>query len=394
MKFVILKGIMVLNRMLHKPSLAVTILLMAFIASAFSTVYGFQETPSIEVYQPASSDPVIKVYWNYTLPSGCRKDDVETLFQALMEMQVLLKKSIYRFISEHPNEFDELALLRFENVSNPEEAEVIYGVYLLPEGEVGGEVQIVTPIGTEPWKLFLDCKLTRMPLSLRLRVVMHELMHTLGLGHVHEHGSGFEVMLANAKNVEEYGYYPSTLDLYAIYQTMFKKNRERIVTLPEWMEWEPIKPYDEELQELQQKLKDDETKISLLGERIDILIDDIRKIKRERDSLRSNISAFQERIKALETAKSYLNQSLSKALETIKSQGQEIQTLQASLSRAEAEKQVLKRRLQQANQIILALAILVVSLTAVAVITFRRGGGLKSTPVFDNYDLFHLPPQV
>jgi len=380
---------------------APTIVLALLILSLINLANAMPSVGQIDVFKPASSDPIVLVYWNYSVPKGCDQREASIVFQALSEAQRILKSSIYRFISEHPNQFDDLALLRFENVSDPRKAEVIYGVYVLEEAKTGGAVTIY---GDRAWELHLDCKLAEMDHSVRLNVAMHELLHTLGLGHVHEGGEDFEVM-----NVASEAYYPSTLDLFAIYRVMFEKKWNEPVTLPNTIEWKPVIPYAIELKQLQQKLSNLNEKISSLQTQVVDLSNDVKRLEEEKSALfkenqrlNANLVSFRKLVEELEAENadlesrlgeykslvSALNRSLSEALETIKSQNEEIQSLKtenrqlssqlqdlrASLNETEVENQALRQQLQQANQTILALAILTICLVAItiAAITLKK----------------------
>ena len=367
---------------------------MLLVFSSANTINATTQIAQIDVYKPASSDPVILVYWNYSIPRGCDRYKVLTLFQALKEAQQILKSSIYRFISEHPNEFDQLALLQFENVSDPRKAEVIYGVYVLEEGRTGGAVTIY---GDRAWELHLDCKLAEMDYSIRLNVAMHELLHTLGVGHVHEGEASFEVM---GSAIE--AYYPSTLDLFAIYQVMFEKKWNEPATLPNTIRWEPVIPYTVELKQLRQKLGDLKEKTSSLQTQVVDLLNDVKRLEEEKNAvleenqrLNASLTYFQKLVEKLEDQNadlvsrlnkyedmvSSLNQSLAEAYEKINAQQEEIQNLkdvnqqlslqlkdlEARLSQAETENQALRQQLQQANQTIQALAILASCLTTITI---------------------------
>ena len=382
-----------------KKALIISLMLLVF--SFTNTINATTQVAQIDVYKPASSDPVILVYWNYSIPKGCDRYKVLTLFQALKEAQRILKSSIYRFISEHPNQFDQLALLRFENASDPRKAEVIYGVYVLEEGRTGGAVTIY---GDRAWELHLDCKLAEMDYSIRLNVAMHELLHTLGVGHVHEGGEDFEIMGASINT-----YYPSTLDLFGIYQAMFEKKWNEPAVLPEWIKWEPVIPYNMELQQLReenQKLQDEvsslRSDLNKLKGKLDQANDLITVITQENQQLKTQASNLRESLESLTTENAALrsqlqeyenmiralNQTLAEKIKTLESQQTQIQSLKAenqqlslqlselqtSLSRAEAENQALRQQLQQANQTIQALAILAICLTAttIAAITLKK----------------------
>jgi len=351
-------------------------ILSLLVLSCFTAVSAIQETPSIDVYQPVSSDPIIEVYWNYTVPEGCTQESVETLFQSLVRMQNLLKKSIYRFISEYPGKFDGLALLSFRNVSDPEKAEVIYEIYLLEEGRTGGAVTIY---GGSPWKLNLDCKLAKMDQALMFHVVMHELIHTLGVGHIREGKSDFEVMGGSVE-----AYYPTTLDLYAIYVAMFKEvKHEQTINLPPEIEYKSVIPYDVELGHLREENERLEIEVSRLQsdlnklqEKLDQANDLITVITQENQQLKDQVSSLRESLENLTRENAGLEQQLAHAQNEVSKLQDEVSSLRALNSKLQTENQHLKRQLQQANQTILTLSILTVCLIAItiAVITFRRRG--------------------
>ena len=68
-------------------------------------------TPVIQVYPPPSKTFPLKVYWSQAVPGGCTVQSKEMLYRTLHVAQLMLKHSIYRFLDENPDKYDELAQL-------------------------------------------------------------------------------------------------------------------------------------------------------------------------------------------------------------------------------------------------------------------------------------------
>jgi DNA repair exonuclease SbcCD ATPase subunit len=84
-------------------------------------------------------------------------------------------------------------------------------------------------------------------------VIFHEFMHALGLGHARQSTCGdgsLELMWPTTAS--RMRMYPSTLDLYALHQLLFKGAREAI-TLPRNLRYEMVLPYRYEIQVLKEE---------------------------------------------------------------------------------------------------------------------------------------------
>ena len=333
------------------------------------------------------------------------KDRIEMAFYQAVRAW---RKAFLRFSAEYP-EFERISEIRFVNVSAPDQADI---ALVVVKGINISDTLIFRVATTEkPNLIRIPCSRGKEYSDGQLFTLLaHELGHALGLGHSTPPSKDFPELMANP---EEWTY-PSTLDLYAIYQLYFGnlqfKDVEVNITLPADVEYKMVIPYDVELQKVREELSNAKARISSLEEQIVILHDDIKKLRTEKNllilenaELNASLASLQKLVEKLEDRNadlelrlseyedmvSSLNQSLAEAYEEISAQREEIQNLkdvnqqlslqlselQRSLSLAEAENQALRQQLQQADQTIQALAILIICLTAItiAVAVFKRG---------------------
>ena len=250
--------------------------------------FGEEQAPAIEVLpgSPPKNYPIrIYVYRQAYVTERdqniftCVWTDqiISTLYEALRD----LRGSILRFIDEHP-EYRELALIHFVNVSSPNEADITFKVVSMIA--TNSTFYGVAYFGDKPAEIAVVCRMVDRGRETVYNVVLHEILHALGLGHAKQRFTGDgapELMWPGpSTRVKQY---PTTLDLYALYVVHFGSVSGGVITLPSDMKYEMVIPYTQEIQALRQenaKLKNQLSTSTMLFE----------KLRQERDALRNKLS--------------------------------------------------------------------------------------------------------
>jgi archaellum component FlaC len=203
------------------------------------------------------------------------------IMAALHEALHDLRGSILRFIDEHP-EFRELALIHFTNASSPSDADITFKIVDMIAANP--DFEGVTYLSGRVIEIAVVCRLGGGAENDAHDLILHELLHALGLGHakqqITEDKSEELMWPKSSTHVKQY---PTTLDLYALYMVHFGSASGGVVTLPNGMRYEMVVPYAQEIQTLRrenQKLKDQVNTSSMLFE----------KMKQERDALRDKLA--------------------------------------------------------------------------------------------------------
>jgi len=234
----------------RKLYLAFLIIFLIF-NSLIVDAYSEENRPTIQAGRKhLSRDYPYKVYaYSYAVDGDCRYTDriVEVFYDVLREFP----KIIIRFVDEYP-EYRKLVLLDFVNISKPDEATIRFKVVNFLEGNYIGFAKYFSDGASE---ILILCEAYNRGYHTIWNVIMHELLHALGLGHAEQETTtdGFpELMHRQASSVVKT--YPSTLDLYALYMIHFTYyGDETSVTLPEEIEYKMVIPYSYEFQKLQTK---------------------------------------------------------------------------------------------------------------------------------------------
>jgi len=175
----------------------------------------------------------VKIYWK---PSEtCPADFNQVLKKTLDTAIVLLRKSVWRFMEENDGKFDEMVKFRIEYTQNPEEAHIIVTGDRLEEGVAGAtSIATIDDKMVPQTEIVYDCGIVLRSMVPAFNIVLHELLHGLGLGHAYfdKVGDQWEIM-AEEKPEGEPTIYVSTLDLYAWDRGWFKASRDRIIVLRE-----------------------------------------------------------------------------------------------------------------------------------------------------------------
>jgi len=251
-------------------------------------VFAEEQEPAIEVFSgtPPRNYP-IRIY---VYPQTFQNEQVDQPFPcewankimaALHEALHDLRGSILRFIDDHP-EYRELALIHLINASSPSDADITFKIVdmIAADPSFAG----VTYFSGKPIEVAIVCRLGGGGENITHNMILHELLHALGLGHAKQKLTGdgsWEVMWPKLTNRAKI--YPSTLDLYALYVVHFGSVGGGVITLPSDLRYEMVVPYAAEIQALRQenaKLKDQLNTSTMLFE----------KLRQERDALRDKLA--------------------------------------------------------------------------------------------------------
>jgi uncharacterized membrane protein len=203
------------------------------------------------------------------------------IMAALHEALRDLRGSILRFIDEHP-EYRELALIHFINASSPSDADITFKIVDMIA--INPDFEGVTYRSDRVIEIAVVCRLGGGAENDAHDLILHELLHALGLGHAKQpitEDKSQELMWPKLTNRAKI--YPSTLDLYALYVVHFDSASGDVITLPNDMKYEMVTPYAAEIQALKQenqKLRDQLGTSAMLFERV----------RQERDMLRNKLA--------------------------------------------------------------------------------------------------------
>jgi len=385
------------------------IMLVAFLRVADAA----EQPPLIKVHEPPSRSLPLKVYvypmavdLDNNQQFACEADSkIKNLFYDVLRA---FPKVVLRFMDEYP-EYRKLALIHFKNTSTPSDATIILKVIKEREEphvayvnywEGGAEICVKCSILQWAFNVTNDEVKAE---NLAWSVIAHELGHALGLGHAKQMytGDGHPELMYFGGFGDEKVYY-STLDLYAIYVNFFTEvnyglDGEANITLPSNIEYKMVVPYDVELQQLREENQRLRSDLSDMQVRLDQLNDVINRLTNENEALKEQVSSLKKSVESLEkqldqteAVKSNLEQQLAQAQNEISKLQDEVSRLQEDAIALQAlnnklqtqnelltsENQSLRQQLQQANQMIHALAILAICLTAITLvmITVKRRG--------------------
>ena len=277
----------------------------------------------------------VKIYWK---PSEtCPAEFNEVLKKTLDAAIILLRKSVWRFMEENDGQFDEMITFRIEYTDNPEEAQIIVSGDNLEPGVAGITAMGVSDEGLEMVEIIYDCDVVLRPMVPAFNVVLHELLHGLGLGHTYfdKVGDQWEIM-AESKREGEPTIYVSTLDLHALYQIWFTKYRGDTVGLPQDLEFREVKPYVVELEELKKIYEDLHRKYGVLEGEIASLKDDLKILEKRVDELEQNVATISTKVSSLEKRATNLEEEVETISETVETISSEVSQVAGGLESVNA----------------------------------------------------------
>jgi len=293
---------------------------MAFLLLQTILTPAYSEKYSIGVFLPPTRNPPIKVYWDYSSISNCPKELSETIFETVKVAMVMLRKSIYRFAEESDGRYDELVKIRFENTSRLRDSHIVVRVNQLGE-EVAGKTTLSFIDGNPnpPYIVEIDCETPLSGTVPAFNVVLHELLHALGLGHTKHYmmpDGNLEVM-AETKPVErEPTIYVSTLDLYALYKIFFTgylwgRVKDVVEIDSDRFSYRQVTPYVVEFDVLRKKYDELSSKYSFLERGYMNLSRDLETVSINVKSLESSLSKMNLEVENMSRSISSISTKLS-----------------------------------------------------------------------------------
>ena len=295
-----------------KSKLAVLTLVLALLVSSIQILEASAETgdlPRIEVYRLLFTPTTIDVYV-YPDDLDVKTGDTFTcpyrdkVIPAFYETLRRLRKSLIRFADEYPK-YEAIVDIRFVNATRIEEADLVLKIV---RGWNVSRTLLYRVVDREkPNEIHITCEDAEMFSEPELRgVLMHELLHALGVGHAETAWTDFhepEVMLNIRPDA-----YPTTLDLYAVYLVYFNPpdfgdNYKANITLPPDLEYKMVVPYDVEIQRLREENEKLKSEIDDLwshlrnaSDIIEYLNDENRKLRQENEDLQVMNAALEEQV--------------------------------------------------------------------------------------------------
>jgi hypothetical protein len=263
----------------------------------------------------------VKIYWQNS--TECPAEFNQVLKKTLDTAIILLRKSIYRFMEENDGKYDELIGLRLEYVDNPDDAQIIISGKQLEEG-VAGEAMLGMVDGKlVKAEINYDCEVVLKPMVPAFNVVLHELLHGLGLGHTEV---AWDIM--GPKDQPEPVIYVSNLDLEALYQLWFKAYDRDVYDLGPGAEHRQIKPYMVELNELEGIYRDLQSKYGNLS-------NEVLKVKADMTIVKNNLTIISSKVAEISKGLFNVSESLRNQGTMLKKQSEMISNIAEELNATE-----------------------------------------------------------
>lgn len=345
----------------------------------------FLSLPLINIsYQSIEVYPNTVKYYNSTVisirpdyaGSTCSQEATLTILSEIPNALKNHRDAVIRFIGEYG--YDEILNLKLSISENG-----IIPIYArnLP-GKVGGRTSTLYTQEGEVLEIWIEigCDVAYTSPNYRQAIILHEIYHALGLGHTLV-PSTIELMNGLDRNSPPY---PSSLDLYALWQLWFGNLQAESVRLPPNIPYVQVLPYNFQMSQIESSVR-----------QLQFTIDnDIKRIYTNINSLRSDVNNLIElgtrssvEINDLRT----VTDNLVKNQESLKSSLTELENrlsvrdadLLAKITglRNEAENQAveinsLKKEIENLNlQLKLFTVALFVAVLSLSLLVFRRRGG-------------------
>lgn len=263
--------------------ISVLMFMLIFLSPVQAISISIETIPLSESYRKLP----VKIYWEYS--RECPSEFNEVLKKTLDTAIILLRKSIYRFMEENDGRYDEFIRFRIEYVDNLDESQIF-----ITGRQLGMEIAGITNIHTIEKKMvkaeiYYDCEVVLKPIVPAFNIVLHELLHGLGLGHTDFKGENGEYDIMGEKSRPEPVIYVSNLNLEALYSLWFRGYDKQVYTTSSDFQFKQIKPYVVELQELEEIYKDLQSKYSAMSSEVLSLKSDVAVLKNDVVEIKSNI---------------------------------------------------------------------------------------------------------
>lgn len=368
---------------------------LTLVVLVFAGLNQLATTNWIEIY-PVPTPPEVLIYVERT--GICTSED--RIISQLPTVFQIHRDAVLRFITELGERYDQLLDVKFKIINSERAAHVIFRAKKLEPPIIGQ-----TFIGdTLPLEVEIDCGLASYPDFYMQAIILHELYHTLGIGHIRNDVSG-DLMGGPISDVRR-PVYPTTLTLYAIYLRYFGglSNAKTSIQLPSSIPYVQSRPFSESIEYLSKQVeslsRDLSRYMTAYEEAKQIIANDIASLRNDVVFLRNTTEMLESRINGTESKVDSLGSQLSDVVTQVSNLGGEVSSLKegqrsiseslsgikASLDRSGREIELLRGSLtalsaelekQSRTVTILSLVVLVLSaaVPAVAVYFRRRGGG-------------------
>jgi hypothetical protein len=345
------------------------------------------ETPSLKIDPLVASrvrhrDYTVYVYADYDNSYCPENGSVNKIIGESLDLALQIhKESMLRFVQEYGFEYAKLVLLKFERTSNIDEAAVIVRV---KDIEALGQALYTRYSGRYYGLIIYDCDLAEYPLNAVLSTILHELYHTIGLGHP-DKDNGYELM--------GYGldyFYPSSLDAAAIWELWFSGRYDNyqsdetiwFTTNLSYTLLEPFPSTIDRLLDQNRELLDRNKKLEdrirgLASENYDLKNDimtlrdrvtkyeyEVRGLSAENEALRNEtarlnmlVGDLSGRLEEREKAVAKLSEELSSASARISSLESQVEKLESLKSSLENENELLRARIDSLRWWLLVLVV-------------------------------------
>ncbi|MEM0381423.1 MAG: hypothetical protein QW580_01980 [Nitrososphaerota archaeon] len=362
----------------------------------FAGIQPFSGINKVTIY-PVPTPFEVYVYRERVGECPVEEDRIMSLLPMAFKIH---RDAVIRFVGELGGEYDDLLRVRFGFTDYRGDATVIFRVKDLEPPFAG----LAAIGGSLPHEVSIDCDVGKSNVSdyFALQIIMHELYHTLGIGHAERDVPG-EIM--GYYVVDGQYVYPSTLVLYALYKRYFNPPAtETVVSLPPDIPYVQSRPFSETMEklsatvsqlnqqnkELSTTLRNDitalrndiiflsnttnmlESKLNNMESRIDDLNSELAGMSGRLSTAELQLNNLRGEVSGLREGQRSINESISDIQRLLDRNGREIELLRGSLTALSTELEKQSRMIT-----ILSLVVLVLSaaVPAVAVYFRRRGGG-------------------
>ncbi|MEM3447260.1 MAG: hypothetical protein QXP38_00040 [Nitrososphaerota archaeon] len=363
---------------------------LMLIAMLFTGLQPLADTNSIEIY-PVPTPPKVLIYVEKTEQCPTYEDKIISQLPAAIQLH---REAVLRFVTELGERYDSLLDVRFEVTTEKGSAHVIFRVVDL-ESPTAGQTYLSSRL---PLLVEIDCDMGKKSEISIQAVILHELYHTLGVGHVREpvYGELMGGMLSESVST-----YPSTLDLYAVYMRYIEGPfvRESLIGLPYFIPYVESRPFTETVQklevqvsnlskenyELKYELRNDIKRIDdelyrqskAIGD-LNTKISDVEKdMDTKISSVEQNVSGLEQKVNSLENdftqrlnVQSAVIGNMQNDLSTLQAEQSELRATINQLSELSGE---LKRQLDVLQLSNVLLTILVIAFAVAFILSLRRG---------------------
>lgn len=326
--------------------------------------------PTIKVYDAMRAELPVDVYVNKT--TTC-PSEAERIFAQLEKAFEIHRQAVLRFLTEIGTRYDDLLKVQFRLTSDIRSADVIFGVKDLPPPTAGAAGITGDML---PHEVVIDCDLgkTNIPNESRIGIILHELYHTLGLGHTYACDQPADLMCP----FDVGNFYPSTLNLLAIHYRYFVNPALKGVityTLPKDIPYVVVLPWTVTVTQFYSQMASLREQIDKLTFRLDndiaFISNEVRKINRAVDNLWSSHIRLENEVKNLTAVTHNIEDRMANLEASQKSIDVGLETLRAKLELLEAEVKKTRSTLFELLTMMFVMGILLVSVSVIALRSIR-----------------------